>query len=905
MSKEVQDTIEDFLFKKIEDDLEYQHFREYDIPAYVTDNLAKTLRPYQEEAIKRMMYQFEKGNAKHLLFNMATGSGKTLVMAANMLYLYDKGYRNFVFLVHNKNILTQAIDNFTNPNFEKYLFAQKVSFNGRVVSIKQVRDFEDGADNDLKIQFLTTQLLFRRLVEVGENRIMKRDFEDNKTVIIADEAHRLNVMTRNTDAAVKEERNWEKEVADALSANEESLLMEFTATVDLQHRKIHEKYKGKLVYKYDFLHFNKDGYSKNVRFLYNHETQIENQKRLLIVNAVALSQYRKERFRILGFGNINPIVLLKSSAIAKSGEDRDFFCTVIETLSEKDFRFLKKAQKDENRILAGMMDYLGNREGGINSFIQDIRAAFAEQHTIVYNSKEKNAETLLKDLDTQNPRNAIRAVFSVNALNEGWDVRSLFDIIHFDIGSGKGVSMQDIQLIGRGARYCPFVLREDLARDNLFSTFTNEEDQRKFDKADVNHELRVLETFYYHFVEKGTFLDGLMKALKGEGILDEEVATVSIRMKEGFLSSDTYKNGFVLVNKIENRSSTTEDEKKDAFDRVLEIKPFELFGEVLGDTERNQKVAAMDVDTFKITDMGRGIIKKALFQAENGFFRFNTLKNHLPGIHSMDAFIDDALSRYTISYTYERTKPLESLEYGEKLQLLVGEILPEVRKILSTKLPKRTGSTVFRPVSIRQVFSKEKSVHVVAYGNEPIDERGKPQTDNPNSGLALTISELEWYAYDENYGTSEEKKFVKFIHSQVEELFEKYKNAEIFLIRNELDYWIYGTKNGKRFSPDYLLLINDWQNKSFYYQCIFEVKGAHLLDKDAWKEDVLQELSDTTKISFESAEDDVSAYRKYLSKIKECGYENIKNIGFAFYCSENKKQDLKFKNEFERVKRGL
>lgn len=33
-----------------------------------------------------------------LMFNMATGSGKTLVLAASILYVFkEKGYQNFVF----------------------------------------------------------------------------------------------------------------------------------------------------------------------------------------------------------------------------------------------------------------------------------------------------------------------------------------------------------------------------------------------------------------------------------------------------------------------------------------------------------------------------------------------------------------------------------------------------------------------------------------------------------------------------------------------------------------------------------------------------------------------------------------------------------------------------------------
>ena len=52
----------------------------------------------------------------HLLFNMATGSGKTLIMAGLILYLYEKGYRNFLFFVNSTNIIEKTKDNFLNPS---------------------------------------------------------------------------------------------------------------------------------------------------------------------------------------------------------------------------------------------------------------------------------------------------------------------------------------------------------------------------------------------------------------------------------------------------------------------------------------------------------------------------------------------------------------------------------------------------------------------------------------------------------------------------------------------------------------------------------------------------------------------------------------------------------------------
>ena len=70
-----------------------------------------------------------------------------------------------------------------------------------------------------------------------------------------------------------------------------------------------------------------------------------------------------------------------------------------------------------------------------------------------------------------------------------------------------------------------------------------------------------------------------------------------------------------------------------------------------------------------------------------------------------------------------------------------------------------------------------------------------------------------------------------------------YPGCEIYLIRNELDYFIVSPKDGRRFSPDYLLIINDTLNHEMYYQIIIEPKGGHLLLKDGWKEQVLLDLN--------------------------------------------------------------
>jgi len=87
-----------FLYEQF-DTLKKMGMFNVDIPTFINDNLKYTVRPYQTEAFQRYVFfdtndfDLKPNKPFHLLYNMATGSGKTLVMAGLMLYLYKKGYR--------------------------------------------------------------------------------------------------------------------------------------------------------------------------------------------------------------------------------------------------------------------------------------------------------------------------------------------------------------------------------------------------------------------------------------------------------------------------------------------------------------------------------------------------------------------------------------------------------------------------------------------------------------------------------------------------------------------------------------------------------------------------------------------------------------------------------------------
>ena len=908
-NKDVDETTKEFLFYHFTDTeghlefaTQWKEYQKQDLPSYIQDNLSqeKELRPYQVEAIKRYMFLLEnesthKRQTKHLLFNMATGSGKTLVMAGLILYLYEKGYRNFLFLVHFDNIRKQAIDNFITLAHSKYLFNNKVSFNGRCVDVNRRNNFTTGYTNDINMVFMNTQLFHRHFENGGENRMIKEVFEKNKVIILADEAHHNNAFTRKNIPQTKEEKeNWEGTIMSALNANKDNKLLEFTATTELSDKKINEKYRNKILYKYTFKHFNKQGYSKNVSFLYNDETSIERQRRLLIVNAVALSEYRKILFEDIGQPNITPIVLLKSTKIEKSKEDKEYFNDVILSLRSKDFEYLKNI-KDKDGIITSLFGYL-KKEDTITEqdFIDRIKNAFTGDRAIIYNSKQKQHKDVLQQLDNQNdPRKPIiRAVFSVNALNEGWDVLSLYDIIHFDIAENKKVSVADIQFIGRGSRYCPFEVKQ--AKGGLLGTFETDRYKRKFDKAIDDR--KILDYFYYHFVETGNFREKLEVELNGKGIMSEEKQHEIIELKEGFKNSQTYKKGFVLQNDVRDKTKITEHEEAHRFNEPIDIKKLVRVRRYepqtrqfnIVDTEHIKRPIKRTDDFFIKNAFSSLVLKKALMRAENGFFRFNNLQKHIPNLKSIDDFIKNGLTPYKFNYSYYGGKEYDKIEHlppENQLDVLVEYVLPEVRKRIDTDFPQKEGTDVFRPFPISEVFSITKYVPI------------KTAQTNEEGDLQLDIGKLEWYAYNENYGTSEEKRLVVVMNNRIDDLFKKYRDAEIYLVRNELEYWMYQKRNGQRFSPDYLLFINDWKNKNFYYQCIFEPKGEHLEHQDKWKEKMLKELESTNTISLEIEQDNETNNNEYLKKVKEMGYKKIRNIGFSFF---NENNTLQFEKELEK-----
>jgi len=295
------------------------------------------LREYQKEALGRFIVYLsddcpiKKQNPPiHLLFHMATGSGKTLIMAANILYLYKLGYRNFIFFVNSTNIIEKTKDNFLNTLSEKYLFAPKIKFGEKEVFIKEVQNFEGVNQENINILFTTIQGLHTRLNYPHENAITYEDFEDKEIVLISDEAHHLQTITKRNKKEAELEKSWEWTVMRILKSNPKNILLEFTATIDLGNQNIKQKYEDKIIFQYDLKQFRLDKYSKEIEVL---EADLDPIDRAL--QAVILSQYRRkiaEKHKI----RLKPVILFKSKSIKESKKNYESFLSKIKNLSSED-----------------------------------------------------------------------------------------------------------------------------------------------------------------------------------------------------------------------------------------------------------------------------------------------------------------------------------------------------------------------------------------------------------------------------------------------------------------------------------------------------------------------------------------------------------------------------------------
>lgn len=800
------------------------------LPSYISENMKHKLRPYQINALRYLHLsqdgmEFPNFERNQLLFHMATGSGKTDLMAASILYMYkEHGFTNFMFLVNSNGVLAKTRENLMNQMSAKYLFSDKIVIDNEVVRIEQVVTFPKvKAKNTIYLKLTSVQTLYNDLTTVRENAVTLSDFSKEKMVILADEAHHYSSNTKGAD---RQGKSWEDKIDAVRNANAENIQLEFTATVETDKAEIYEKYKNKIIFKYDLAEFQRDRYSKKI-----FRIDANNDDEAKMLNAVLLSQFRKYIAENMEISAFKPIILFKSNSIKISNSAKEKFVSLIENLSvESLLEFINKQGKLTNSVTLETV-YKHFSKGPAEKILK-IQRDFARENIINANDKDFLTAKNAKALNTlESLANPYRVVFAVAKLSEGWDVLNLYDIVRISEGSSTTLTTttQEAQLIGRGARYFPFEFEGKKSY------------QRRFDDEKWEAGGRVLlESLHYHTINEKAYIENLRKSLEKMDLqVEDDVAfeVFDTKLKAGFKQSKTYREGQVYYNKTE---AVEDNAYQSLTDYGMTNKNVEIVFD-RGTVERSYDSAMLEVGTRNLylrLKNEQSILKKAF--ARNPFWHFAQLKYWLPNLESIfDLFGSDWFGE--INIVVKTPEATSQFNPKEKLEI-VERYLNYVEMTIKRNFVKERGTNVFIGKPLREVIPVEYQKFVSKSFNGSTIQEKVAKYDVPD----------KFFSYDFAIVNGLEKSLIDYIRSFVDELSNKYE--EVYLIRLDEQYAkfkLHGftkeTQNYKGFIPDFVLYVNDGPEM---YQIFIEPKGEHLINRDSWKEQLMLGLN-SESIEFE------------------------------------------------------
>ena len=825
----------------------------YDHPTYLTDNMVHTFRYYQEDALRffhnsQTLPQFQYRHPKHVLFNMATGSGKTDLMAGLMLYLFhEHDYQNFLFVVNTNSVLNKTIDNLTNPQSDKYLFQHSIETEGERIRIEKVSQFpRQPQENVIYLKLASIQSVFNDLFTQRENTMGLTDYSRHKVAVLGDEAHHYSASTKKEK---EEEKSWERAIDLILAAHPDNRLLEFTATIDLDNKNVYAKYKDKIIYRYTLDRYISDRFSKNVKRIQSSNTDLDN-----MMNVILLSEFRR-RFALEFYGSqIKPVILFKSPKIVDSNDAEVKFKELINQLSAgkvEDFiRFRSRISDEEQSetLSRAYQYYLVNAEE-LPQMVREMKRQFSPSRIINANDSDRGAGMLEKGQyealnSLESPSNLYRVVFAVAKLTEGWDVLNLYDIVRIsDTENAKGnktSTMAEAQLIGRGARYNPFELEGKISY------------QRRFE--DDSRDSLLLETLHYHTVNEPQYLKNLVAALNEMNLPtgeDKKNPLLDVKIKPSFKRTKLWKEGAIYYNeKVEVDDSYYDNLAKYGIDNQSDITINWKFTakEV---TYQSNQVYEDYRDTHTVAvELDRRYFVKAMNRLT--FYHYSNLKKYLPRLKSREAFLGEPWLNITNRTLYAVVPSMFSRKdfKAEEKLVILEQYLMEVAKKIQTGYQKAIGTNKFIAYPIKEYVADYRK-RVPNYDTSSMRLLDKP---NPQQVSRHIIKE-DYFVYDSTIVNLTEKQLIDRIAERVSELKEEYEH--VYLIRMDenmhresvksdaLKLYQFGEKVRERrfeaFQPDFILLL---ENSDHYLQIFIEPKGINLLEKEQWKEDLLMYLNE-------------------------------------------------------------
>ncbi|GHP67784.1 type III restriction endonuclease subunit R [Helicobacter pylori] len=744
------------------------------------------------------------------MFEMATGSGKTLVMAGLILECYKQGYQNFIFFVNSTSILEKTKLNFIDSVSSKYLFSENITINDENTEIKSINNLNESQTSAINIYFSTIQGLFSLFTKAKENAISIEDLKDQKLVFLADEAHHLNTETKKklSDAESNEKHNWESVVKLALEQNKDNLLLEFSATIP-NEKSVKDKYENLKVITYTLREFSKDKFCKNIYSLSYENKELETR----FLGACVSSLYKELLAQHHHIESFKPCILFKSERIEDSKENQERFNAFLENLSPLDlenfFNHSCNAFFKDAKNFFDKQHYTPN----LAAFLQTKFQKSVQINTNNEKELEKNMLLLNSLEDRDNPK---RVVFSVDKLNEGWDVLNLFDIVRLKNKASQKDTTKDAQLIGRGARYYPFSY-------NDFKPSSIEFYQRKFD---LSNPLSALERLDYHAVYNSEFIAKLKNDLQklGLNITDEkenkEKQTIPLTPTKRF------KCYYASNTKDKNKNLFT----KDYTDPVV------------------VKLESLHVPLFAFGVREKKVDFKEENKGDRTYYIPHTL-DKIPLNYFLKALNLKNLDFKTLKKAFKKHAFNNKVEFIERYISPLKTNFHKNQKFDDHKTLLKLAVHIIE--NLKDTLLKEQDKYEVS-----ALELKEFETHNKSlsaSEWEKDIPFYEWLLFKNmrKLDSDLEREFLGFINENKEVLDKKFKEwcvlrndhfteLKVFCNIESSDYY------GQGFEPDFILFARTHSDEFLGFTCYMEAKGEHLEPSNAWKKEFLEMLENAT-----------------------------------------------------------
>ncbi|MGA2171694.1 MAG: DEAD/DEAH box helicase family protein [Sedimentisphaerales bacterium] len=499
-----------------------------------------SLRPYQMEALGAFQLFWKDGFDSRSLkqktlqktevdgkkiewnkvgFEMATGSGKTLLMGAVIMDLWHRGNRDFLILTPNTILFDKTIENFT-PRAVKSIFGDGWNLTYNLVTGNSYRDktcnYEEG--RDISFYVFNMQKFYdkgtsnnqkdgtdtmkgvpyvRRPLEdslwrdkSGNHTISLVEFlREKRPVIISDEAHHYQ----------------QKKTTEAIFELLPKVVLEFTATSI--ERGGSENFGQDNLFKYPMQRYISEGYGKRIFAVgcgtsdEKNTDEVTDSDKQKLVWGMLIHLLKWEALRAVNAPVRKAMLLTKARTIKHADNIDTYLRNWPETITTEVNDVLEQVGIEKTDIVKIVRQYIPKSKTELIKKLTNIAKSVFTIH-----SENKSDEEIWTDYKSLDDNNA-EIVNQVRIFTEGVDYDNFYTIVVLG-DTVENVGLAAAQLIGRGLR---------LYKEN-----------REFDI--LGHDLKEQSEILHIICERGRRFDQIVEDIRRK--LELSQATVEIPTEE-------------------------------------------------------------------------------------------------------------------------------------------------------------------------------------------------------------------------------------------------------------------------------------------------------------------------------------------------------------------------------------